>query len=59
MFNVKMNTIFKNFENSNKPSPHRLLINLTDIINVKRSDKYFTLSNPSIYDIWKQIKTVI
>ena len=29
---------------------HRLLLNLTDKINLKRSDKYVALSNLSIYD---------
>ena len=28
---------------------HRLLLNLTDKINLKRSDKYVALSNLSIY----------
>ena len=34
-----------NFENSKKCDPHRLLLNLSDKINLKRSDKYVTLSN--------------
>ena len=29
--------------------PHRLLVSLSDKINLKRSDKYFALSNLSIY----------
>ena len=29
--------------------PHRLLINLSDKINLKRSDKYVDLSELSIY----------
>ena len=32
---------------------HRLLLNLTDKINLKRSDKYVALSNLSIYDTSK------
>ena len=36
--------------------PHRLLLNLTDKINLKRSDKYVALSNLSIYFTWKNIK---
>ena len=38
-----------NFENSKTPDPHRLLLNLSDKINLMRSDKYVTLSNISIY----------
>ena len=33
-----MDTIFKNSKNSRKSDPHRLLLNLTDEINLKRSD---------------------
>ena len=34
--------------------PHRLLLHLTDKINIKRSDKYIALSNLSIYYTWKK-----
>ena len=33
-----MNTISLNSKNSTKSDPHRLLLNLTDKINLKRSD---------------------
>ena len=39
-----MDTIFMNFENSGTSDPHRSLLNLTDKINLKRSDKYVALS---------------
>ena len=45
-----------NFENSKTSDSHRLLLNLKDKINLKRSDKYFALSNFSIYYTWKYIK---
>ena len=45
-----------NFENSKTSHPHRLLFNLSDKINLKRSDKYVALSNLSIYYAWKNIK---
>ena len=38
-----------NYENSKTTEPYRLLINLSDEINLKRSDKYVALSNLSIY----------
>ena len=50
-----METIFINSENS-KTSDPRLLLNLTDKTNLKRSQKYVALSNLSIYYKWKNIK---
>ena len=35
----RMDTIIKNFGNSKISDPHRLLLNLSDKINLKRSDK--------------------
>ena len=51
-----MNTIFINSENSKTSDTHRLLLNLSDKIKLKRSDKYVALSNLSIYYTWKNIK---
>ena len=48
-----MNTIFMNSGNSKTSDPHRLLLNLSDKINLKTSDKYVALSNLSIYYVWK------
>ena len=44
-----MDIIFMNFGNSNTSNPHGLLLNLSDKINLKRSDKYIPISNLSIY----------
>ena len=49
----RMDTIFMNSENSKTSDPHRLLLNLTEKINLKRSDKYVALSNLSTYHTWK------
>ena len=54
-----MNTIFMNFENSKTSDPHRLLLNLSDKVNLKRRDKYVALSNLSIYYIWKSNTKII
>ena len=51
-----MDTIFINSEKSKTPDPHRLLLNLTDKIDLRRKDKYIALSNLSIYYTWKNIK---
>ena len=53
----KMYTIFMNFQNSQISDPYRVLLNLTDKINLKRSEKYAALSNLSIYYTWKNIKS--
>ena len=45
-----------NSKNSKTSDPYSLLLNLTDKINLKGSDKYVALSNLSIYYTWKNIK---
>ena len=51
-----MDTIFANSGSSKTSDSHRPLLNLSDKINLKRSDKYVVLSNLSIYYTWKNIK---
>ena len=51
-----MNTIFINSENRELSDPRRLLLNLTDKIDLRRRDKYIALSNLSIQYRWKNIK---
>ena len=45
-----------NSGNSRTSNPHRLLLNLSDKINLKRKDKHVALANFSIYYMWKNIK---
>ena len=45
-----------NSKNCGTSSPHRLLLNLTDKIHLKRSDKYDALSNLNISYTWENIK---
>ena len=45
-----------NSKYSKKADPHKLLLNLSEKISLKRSDKYVALSNLGIYDTWKNIK---
>ena len=45
-----------NCKNSGTSDPHRLLLNLKDKQNLKRSDKYFALPKHDIYYTWKNIK---
>ena len=42
-----------NSKNNEIFDPHRLLLNITDKVNLKRSDKYVASSNLSIYYTWK------
>ena len=51
----KINTMLMNSGNSNTSESHRLLHNLLDKLNLKRSDKYVALSNLSMYN---NIKTL-
>ena len=51
-----MDAISINSGNSKKTDRERLLLNFSDKINLKRSDKYVALSNLSIYYTWKKIK---
>ena len=51
-----MDTIFMNSKNSETSDPHKLLLNLTGKINLKKSDKYIALSNFSVYYTWKNIR---
>ena len=50
-----MNTIFMNSENNKTSDPHRLSLNLTNKIDLRRKDTYIALSNISIYYTWKNI----
>ena len=51
-----MNTTSMNFGNSKTSDLHRLFLNLTDKIDLRRKDKNIALSNLGIYYTWKNIK---
>ena len=51
-----MDTTFMNLENRKTSDPHRVTLNLRGKINLKRSDKYVSLSNLRNYSAWKNIK---
>ena len=48
-----MNTIFMNSKNSKTFDLQKLLLNLTDKIDLRIKHKYIILSNLSIYYTWK------
>ena len=45
-----------NSKNNKTSDPQRLLLNLRDILDLKRKDKYIVLSNLNIYYTWRNIK---
>ena len=51
-----MDTMCMNSENIKTSDRQRLLLNLSDKINLQRSDEYVVLSNHSIYYTWKNMK---
>ena len=55
-FNTKMETICMNSENIKTSGFNRMLLNISDKIKLKKSDKYVALSNLTIYYTWKNIK---
>ena len=48
-----MNIIFMNSKSSKTFDPHRLLLTLTDKIDLQTKNKYIALSNINIYYTWK------
>ena len=52
-----MDTIFMNSENSKTSEYHVLVLNLTDKLDLRRSQKTIALSNLSIYYTWKNVKS--
>ena len=53
-----MDTAFMYSRNSKTSDSHRLILDLTDKKNLKRSDKYVALSYLSICYAWKNTKTI-
>ena len=51
-----MDSIPMNSKYAKTSDPLRLLLNLTDKIDLRRKDKYIALSNLIIYYTWKNIK---
>ena len=51
-----MNITFINSKKSKTSDPHRLLLNFTDYISLRRKDKYIGLSNISIYYTLENVK---
>ena len=51
-----METIFMNTENSKTNEPHKFVLNLSQRLDLRSSNKHVALQNESIYHTWKNIR---
>ena len=51
-----METLFMNTENSKTNEPHKLVLNLSQRLDLRSSDKHVAIQNLSIYYTWKHIR---
>ena len=51
-----METIFMNTENSKTNEPHKFVLNLSQRLDLKSSNKHVAFQNISIYYPWKNIR---
>ena len=51
-----MKTILMNTENSKTDEPHKFVLNLSQRLDLRSSDKYVAYENLSIYSAWKNIR---
>ena len=51
-----MKTVFMNTENSQTNEPHKFILNLSQRLDLRSSDKHVPLQNLSIYYTWKNIR---
>ena len=54
--NISMETIFMNLENSKTNEPQKFVLNLSQGIDLRSSNKHVILQNLSVYYTWKNIK---
>ena len=50
-----METIFKNRENIKTSEPHKFFLNLSQKLDIRKSNKHVALQNLSICYTWKNI----
>ena len=50
-----METIFMNTQNKKPSEPHKFVFNLSQRLDLKRSNKHVAFQNLSIYYTWKSI----
>ena len=52
-----MDTIFRNSKNNQTSKPHVLILKFINKLDLRRGENRITLSNLSIYNTWKNIKS--
>ena len=51
-----METIFLNTKKSKTNEPHKFILNLSQILDLRSSNKHVALQNLSIYYTWKNVR---
>ena len=51
-----METIFMSTQNSKTNEPHKFVLNLSQRLDIRVSNKHVALQNLSIYYMWKNIR---
>ena len=54
-----MEIIFLNTENSKSNKPHKFVLNLSQRLDLRSSNKHAALQNLSIYYTWKKYKKTV
>ena len=54
--NISMATIFMSTENSKKIEPHKFVLNLSQKLHLRSSNKHVALQNLSVYYTWKNVR---
>ena len=57
--NISMEAVFMNMENNKTKEPRKFVLNLSQRLNLRGSNKHVALQNLSIYYTWKNIKNSI
>ena len=53
---MSMETIFMNTENSKRSEPHKFVLNLSQRLDFRSSDKHVALENLYVCYTWKNIR---
>ena len=57
--NISMEAVFMNTENNKTKEPRKFVLNLSQRLDLRSSNKHVALQNLSIYCTWKNIKNSI
>ena len=57
--NISMEAVFMNMENNKAKEPRKFVLNLSQRLDLRGSNKHVALQNLSIHYTWKNIKNSI